>query len=175
MSILGLEGRLQLTREYPDPEHFKAVDLNGRISTLQSRDTAYWSGDRVVAYCARGLPTVKCPTGMAQWFGVGDNVLPDTRAHITADADPFWKDDDTAEHWESFESDGVVQQWYYIHVDEFDRISFYDNQEDALAARNRIPMPRVAFGDLMIAAATTGALHPERRGQCLWAVRFGAL
>ena len=154
MAILGLSGMLELVREYPDPQTFLPSGLNKRLDAIQTRGTAFSTGDRVLLFCERGLPTRRTPAGMAQWAGVGYNDLGPTRQHIANDASPFWLDDDTAPHWEELESTDIVQEWYYIHIDEFDRVSFYSTMEQAMEgdARFRLPIARVAWGELLMAA-----------------------
>lgn len=156
MAILGLEGRVQFVREAPAAVTFTPSDLRPAKQALDAVSPAFWTGDCVTLSAALGVPTVETPLGTAQWGGVGPYERGVTRLHVADDPDQFWKDDDGAAHWEEATPAFVTEASYWVHVDELDRISFYETQDDAFLglASARVPILQVNWQEMSMAACS---------------------
>lgn len=154
MAILGQDGRIQLVREAPNPETLPPSGLRVAERDIAGLGTGFWSGDKVVLFAERGLPTNSTPTGTLQWVGVGPYIAGPTRLHVPNDASAFWVPDDSNAHWENLLPGDPVEATYYIYVDEFDRISFYESLESSLSGNvgDRIPILSVDWGRMEMRA-----------------------
>lgn len=151
-ALLGLDGRLHLEREFPDPATLRHDDVVLARDAFDLLDPAFWSGD-FVRLTGDALPFdgMDVPDGTAQWGGLGPYERGPTRAHVTQDADQFWQDSDTVTHWE--EGAPVTEATYWIHIDEMDRVSFHGGYSDALSRQNPVPIQNVKFSDITMEAA----------------------
>ena len=152
MAILGQDGRLQLVREQIDPQSFGPSALNPLTNALATTGTQFWTGDLVKLFSAAGLPTVGTPTGTRQWAGVGSYLTGPTRAHLVDDASQFWLNNDSVQHWEELDPQDPLEGEYYVHVDEFDRVTFYETLESSLdgSASGRVPILQVGWESLVM-------------------------
>ena len=155
MAILGQDGRIRLFREVPEPEGFGPSALNKNLKAINAPGTTFWSGDKVVISTSAGIPTIATPIGTIQWVGVGSYDKGSTRQHIVNDASQYWQVDDNVPTWQELVPGNLTEAEYYIHIDEFDRISFYNTLDGALSGEveNRISLVAADWGSLLVTSA----------------------
>lgn len=149
MALLGYDGRLTLKREVPDTIALAVDRVEFGKHRLISGDDAIWSGDQVRLYCERGVPTDATPMGMAQYGGTFWLTGP-TRTHISGDADPFYRADDTAAFYEDEPAGLVRAREVWVHRDLMGRITLHDNLRDAMNGQSPLPILQVDFEQLVM-------------------------
>ena len=152
MALLGYDGRVTLKRELPDPIAVGPRLLNDRLNAIDLTNDSYWSGDKVTLFLDGGLPTDRNPEGTAQYGGDDSWVVGDSRLHIADDASDFYRADDTVAFYEQPLDTDVVQRHVFIHMDLLGRMSFYEDQGDALEGdlANRMEVKRYDWGELLV-------------------------
>jgi hypothetical protein len=165
MAVLGVEGTVDLSREWPSPT---IVDCNritgGAIAGLDVTEPGFWSGDRVLVFCERGIPfdstgdgNPDCPTGYGFYgsdqYVLGPAILSRLKGNgfygnpATSAIRPFYEVGDRV---------GLVKQIdAYVHRDAMDNLSFYANELAAINGAGGdalIPLFSVDFGKLVIAS-----------------------
>jgi hypothetical protein len=167
MAILGYEGIVELSREWPAPTALADWRLQrGTSPSLDLSDQAFQAGDEVVVIALRGVPLgigtagfAPCPDGHAFWTGGETAVGLALAARTTGGM--FWSADTGAPFWESQATVGFVQSaTAFISRDELDNARFYSNEVDAIngGAQGLIPLRNVSPGPILIlpASAATG-------------------
>ena len=90
MAVLGVEGRVRLRREAPDPLIISSKTLRADIDKFVVNSTDYWSGDEVYIYSELGLPIRgNCSDGAAMYADGYWDTGPN-REHIDDDSDIFY-------------------------------------------------------------------------------------
>ena len=90
MAVLGMEGRVRLRREAPDPLIVSSKTLRADIDKFIVSSSDYWSGDEVYIFSERGLPLKdNCSDGVAMYADGYWDKGPN-REHIKNDADLFY-------------------------------------------------------------------------------------
>lgn len=90
MAVLGMEGRVRLRREAPDPLIVSSKTLRADIDKFLVNSADYWSGDEVYVFAERGLPIRdNCSDGVAMYADGYWDKGPN-RKHIENDADLFY-------------------------------------------------------------------------------------
>ena len=167
MALLGYEGIVELSREWPAPTALADERLQrGASPSLDLTDLAFQSGDAVLLVSLRGVPlgigingAAPCPDGHAFWTG---GVAPAGPA-LTARASggTFWSSNTSLPFWESSASTGLQQTTTaYLNRDELDDVRFYTTEIDAINGSSAalIPLRNVSPGSMLIlpASAATG-------------------
>jgi hypothetical protein len=163
MAILGYEGIVELSREWPAPTVLADSRLQrGSSPSLDLSDQAFQSGDEVVIIALRGVPLgigtagfAPCPDGHAFWTGGETAVGPALAARTTGGT--FWSANAGAPFWESQATVGFVQSVIaFVSRDELDNVRFYSNEVDAIngEAQGLIPLRNVSPGPMLILPAS---------------------
>jgi hypothetical protein len=163
MAILGYEGIVELSREWPAPTVLADSRLQrGSSPSLDLSDQAFQSGDEVVIIALRGVPLgigtagfAPCPDGHAFWTG-GETAVGPALAARTAGG-TFWSANAGAPFWESQATVGFVQSVIaFVSRDELDNVRFYSNEVDAIngEAQGLIPLRNVSSGPMLILPAS---------------------
>ena len=166
MALLGVHGTVSLSREWAQPV---AVDssrllLESQGALLDLGEPAFWSGDRVLLLCQRGVPLAllegtqegyaPCPGGYS-FYGDGDFV-PGPTSTVRAETGTTYVGTGTA----SFYDDTPLTNsaYAFIHRNEMDDISFYSSQNDALngSGSSLIPLLKLDVGALLVLPAPEG-------------------
>lgn len=167
MAVLGQQGVIELSREWPAPTALADERLQRSASpSLDLTDLAFQSGDEVLLVSLRGVPlgigissAAPCPDGHAFWTGGVPPVGPVLTARTTGGT--FWSANAALPFWESVTSTGFQQAaTAYIHRDELDDVRFYATELDAIngGSTGLIPLRNVSPGPMLIlpASAVTG-------------------
>ena len=163
MAILGYEGIVELSREWPAPTVLADSRLQrGSSPSLDLSDQAFQSGDEVVIIALRGVPLgigtagfAPCPDGHAFWTGGETAVGPALAARTTGGT--FWSANTGAPFWESQATVGFTQSVIaFVSRDELDNVRFYSNEVDAIngEAQGLIPLRNVSPDTMLIVPAT---------------------
>jgi hypothetical protein len=156
MPILGTQGILSLKREAPPSVFLPASALNVDLSSFQMVNQDYWTGDEVYFSSPNGIPVdpAAIPDGAAMYFG-GIWPTGSNRQHITADTDNFYTPDDNVDFYLS--SPAITGRHYFIHRDQFDRISFYESYADALNGEKakRVQLFQLPFQPVLLSPRGT--------------------
>ena len=170
MAVLGQGGRLVLKRPYYEGTHtFTEWQLDPTCHRINGAPSWLWNGDQISAiglpiYCDGGIPGKV--SGFASYYGSKWYLGPN-RDHITAEDHKFYKQ--TGEEYPTgkekdaanfYAKNGVgdvpdedcgANGDYWVHIDQFGNISFYDNRCSALKGckSDRIELAPVA-GDITI-------------------------
>ena len=107
MAVLGQQGIVELSREWPAPTVLADERLQrGASPSLDLTEQAFQSGDAVLLVALRGVPmgvgvsdAAPCPDGHAFWIDTGTAIGPALAARATGDG--FWSADPSAPFWES--------------------------------------------------------------------------
>jgi hypothetical protein len=166
MALLGVHGTVSFSREWGLPA---AVDNSRLVSrpegtVLDLGEPAFWSGDRVLVLCQRGVPLgllqgaqaglAPCPGGYS-FYGGGEFVagpkgtarLATGNTYVGSDASSFYDDIPLTN-----------SAYAYIHRDEMDDITFYSSQDDAINGNGSslIPLLKLDVGALVVLPAPHG-------------------
>jgi hypothetical protein len=163
MAIIGYEGIVELSREWPAPTVLADSRLQrGASPSLDLTDQAFLSGDQVVLIALRGVPLgvgtaglAPCPDGHAFWADGATAVGPALAARTAGGA--FWSANSSLPFWESAATTGFTQSVVaFASRDELDDVRFYSNEIDAIngGAQGLIPMRNVSPGTMLIVPAT---------------------
>lgn len=163
MAILGYEGIVELSREWPAPTALADRRLQrGSSPSLDVSNQAFQSGDEVVLVALHGVPLgigvagfAPCPDGHAFWTG-GDTAVGPALANRTASGG-FWGTSGTAPFWETQATVGFNQlTTAFVSRDELDNVKLYSDEIDAIngGAQGLIPMRNVSPGTMLIAPVT---------------------
>lgn len=163
MAVLGYEGTVELSREWPLPTVVDDIRVSsGPNPGLDVTEPAFWSGDRVLIFCERGVPfdtangsRPDCPQGYS-FYGTGPYVVgPAISTRISGNS--FYGNPATyaiRPFYESQQQVGLTKRIEaYAHRDEMDNLRFYSNELAAIngGTENLIQLFRVDFGKLIIA------------------------
>lgn len=166
MAVLGQQGVVELSREWPAPTVLSGSRLQrGNSPSIDLTDLAFQSGDEVLLVALRGVPAgiglngfAPCPDGHAFWTGGSTAVGPALAARTTGGG--FWSQDDTLPFWESSATVGFQQTTTaYIHRDAMDDVRLYDTELNAIngGSTGLIPLRNVSPGPLLILPASSQA------------------
>jgi hypothetical protein len=166
MEVLGYEGIVELSREWPAPTALADERLQrGSSPSLDLTDRAFQSGDEVLLVSLRGVPlgigingAAPCPDGHAFWPGGTTAVGPAVAARTAGGA--FWGSDPSLPFWESASTVGFQQTaTAFIHRDGMDDVRFYSSEMDAINGEGQglIPLRNVAPGPMLILPASAAA------------------
>jgi len=169
MAVLGTGGKVRLRREAPEPTVLSPGNINLGSNAIYVRNPAFWSGDEVTINSANGLPIDSgdadsepdCPDGHAMYYG-SEWRLGSNRDHITNENDDFYSATNTDQFYMREEECGLTTSaTYFIYRDQLDRVSFYTTRSASLtgATGSRVPLFKVDFGSLIIAASGTEAYN----------------
>lgn len=117
----------------------------------------FWTGDEVYLSSPKGIPVSPNAIfdGVAMYYG-SKWALGKNREHITSNADYFYIRPKETGDPQYFYNRGelITGRHYFIHRDQFDRVSFYENYEDALNGRkeSRVPLYNLAFDSILLSA-----------------------
>ena len=101
MAVLGMEGRVRLRREAPDPLIVSSKTLRADIDKFLVNSADYWSGDEVYVFAERGLPIRgNCSDGVAMYADSYWDKGPN-REHIKNDADLFYLTGNAIEEYDN--------------------------------------------------------------------------
>ena len=167
MAILGYEGTVELSREWPAPTALADERLQrGASPSLDLTNLAFQSGDEVLLVSLRGVPlgigisgAAPCPDGHAFWTGGATAVGPALMARTAGNG--FWSANTALPFWESVATTNLQQTaTAYIHRDEMDDVRFYSTEFNAIngGSTGLIPLRSVSPGPMLIlpASAATG-------------------
>ena len=163
MAVLGYEGTVSLSREWPLPTIISDARLTGGSTPgLDISEPAFWSGDRVIVFSERGVPFdttgstyPDCPKGYS-FYGDGPYVVGPAVRFRTSGGRFYGSPSsyDLRPFYESVRGVGLTKTFTaYIHRDSMDNIRFYSDEISAIngGSSNLIPLFNVAFGKLVIA------------------------
>jgi hypothetical protein len=160
MPVLGDSGILRLRREAPDAVFLPFAALNTVLDSFQMINQDFWTGDEVWLSSPFGIPVSAdaIPSGLGMYVGglwsTGAN-----RAHIADDDDDFYVPliDDGDD--ELFYGQGtlITGRHYFIHRDQFDRVSFYTDYASAMNGTKtaRVPLFNLSFDAVLLSARGT--------------------
>jgi hypothetical protein len=179
MAILGYEGTVELSREWPAPTALADERLQrGSSPSLDLTDQAFQSGDEVLLVALRGVPlgigtsgAAPCPDGHAFWTGGATAVGPALAARTSGGT--FWSADPSLPFWESASTVGFQQTaTAYVHRDEMDDVRFYSTEFDAIngGSTGLIPLRNVSPGPMLILPASAAAGYSTAALQLLQAI-----
>ena len=162
MAVLGYEGIVELSREWPAPTALADERLQrGANPSLDLTDQAFQSGDEVLLVSLRGVPlgiglngAAPCPDGHAFWTDTGTAIGPALAGRTAGGG--FWSADSSAPFWESAATVGFQQTaTAFIHRDEMDDVRFYDSEINAIngGTQGLIPLRNVSPGVMLILPA----------------------
>lgn len=162
MAVLGQQGIVELSREWPAPTALADERLQrGANPSLDLTDQAFQSGDEVLLVSLRGVPlgiglngAAPCPDGHAFWSDTGGAIGPALAARTAGGG--FWSADPSAPFWESAATVGFQQTaTAFIHRDEMDDVRFYDSEINAIngGTQGLIPLRNVSPGVMLILPA----------------------
>ena len=148
MPVLGSSGRVLLKRPTPAPCEIHPEDFNPGCNAFSFNCPGYWPGDQI---CVDQLPIIidgfpVNPAGYASYQGSKWFVGPN-RTQISGEKDKFYKNDtedypdgkygDDANFYCKKGVGGVPEEngegCYWIHIDQFGRLRFYDDRCSAIA------------------------------------------
>lgn len=166
MAVLGQQGVVELSREWPAPTALADERLQrGATPSLDLTDLAFQSGDEVLLVSLRGVPlgigissAAPCPDGHAFWTGGVSPAGPVLTARTIGGT--FWSTNAALPFWESATSTGLQQTiTAYIHRDELDDVRFYSTELDAIngGSTGLIPLRNVSPGPMLILPASAAA------------------
>lgn len=164
MAVLGREGVVRLSREWPAPTALAEQRLQkGADPSLDLVNPAFQSGDEVLLVSLRGVPlgvgingAAPCPDGHAFWPSGPNELGPVATARTTSGA--FWSADSSDPFWESAASVGFQQSaTAWIHRDAMDDVRFYDSELNAIngGVTGLVPLRNVSPGPLLILPASS--------------------
>lgn len=179
MAIIGYEGIVELSREWPAPTVLADSRLQrGASPSLDLTDQAFLSGDQVVLIALRGVPLgvgtaglAPCPDGHAFWTDGATAVGPALAARTAGGA--FWSANSSLPFWESAATTGFTQSVVaFASRDELDDVKFYSNEIDAIngGAQGLIPMRNVSPGTMLIVPAGGDTLYLSAALQLLQSI-----
>jgi len=164
MAVLGQQGIVELSREWPAPTALADERLQrGASPSLDLTEQAFQSGDAVLLVALRGVPlgvgvsdAAPCPDGHAFWTDTGGAIGPALAARTAGDG--FWSADPSAPFWESAATVGFQQSaTAYIHRDDMDDVRFYDTEINAIngVSQGLIPLRNVSPGTMLLLPPTS--------------------
>lgn len=159
MAVLGYEGLVELSREWPAPTALADERLQRGVNpSLDLTDQAFQSGDEVLLVALRGVPLgvgvsdyAPSPDGHAFWTDTGTAIGPALAARTAGDG--FWNADPSLAFWESAATVGFEQTaTAFLSRDEMDDVRFYSTEIDAIngGSRGLIPLRNVSPGVMLI-------------------------
>ena len=153
MAVLGDGGRVTLKRQSPEAYSFSPEDhLGGKLSYATWPPVAFWSGDAVTLYSARGIPAdaASCPDGVGMYRGSTWHLGPN-RSHVTSPADDFFQDDDNVDFYQEGSPLTSFDAW--LGLDQLGRASFYATRAEALSGKSvsRLAFKALDFGSMEMA------------------------
>ena len=164
MAILGQQGIVELSREWPEPTALADSRLQkGQSPSLDLSNLAFQSGDEVLLVALRGVPGgigidghAPCPDGHAFWTGGINDVGPALRRRTLGGG--FWSSNPRRPFWESAETVGFQQTMRaYVHRDDMDDVRLYATELDAVngGELGLIPLRNVSAGPMLILPASS--------------------
>jgi hypothetical protein len=173
MAILGTGGTVELNREWPSPTIVSDNRIAGGAKLgLDVEEPAFWSGDKVLVFCERGVPfdtagggRPDCPDGYS-FYGTGPRLVGPAVAARTANGKFYGKPVNfaTQSFYESIQEVGLTKVFEaYVHRDAMDNLRFYNNEINAINGGNQglILLFNVAFGNLVIAIANSNSTYRQ--------------
>jgi hypothetical protein len=166
MALLGVHGEVFFSREWAQPTIVDGARLvPGTPNTLDLGNPAFWSGDRVLLVCQRGIPVklpglqyAPCPSGYS-FYGGGEFETGPAVASRTRNGAMYFGADSPRPFYEQAPSVSLATSAYvYIHRDELDNITFYSEESEALNGEGEslLPISILDSGPILIAPAPTG-------------------
>lgn len=166
MAVLGQQGVVTLSREWPAPTVLAGERLQrGNSPSIDLGDLAFQSGDQVLLVALRGVPAgigvsgfAPCPDGHAFWTGGTTAVGPALAARTTGGG--FWSGNASLPFWESAATVGLHQTMTaFIHRDEMDDVRLYSSELAAIngGSDGLLPLRNVAPGPMLILPASNRA------------------
>ena len=179
MALLGYEGIVELSREWPAPTALADERLQrGASPSLHLTNLAFQSGDEVLLVSLPGVPlgigisgAAPCPDGHAFWTGGVAPVGPVLTARTTGDT--FWSTNAALPFWESATSTGLQQTaTAYLNRDDLDDVRFYATEIDAIngGSTGLIPLRNVSPGPMLILPASAASGYSAAALQLLQAL-----
>jgi hypothetical protein len=165
MALLGVHGEVSFSREWAQPT---VVDTSrlvaGATNTLDLGNPAFWSGDRVLLLCQRGVPVrlpgtanAPCPSGYS-FYGGGQYLTgPAVTARTLGGA--MYAGLASRAFYEQAPSVPLTTSTYvFIHRDELDNITFFSDEDDAIngSGSSFLPISVLDSGPILIAPAPAG-------------------
>jgi len=166
MAVLGQNGRITLSREWPAPTVLADQRLQrGQAPSLDLTNLAFQSGDEVLIVALRGVPggvgvngAAPCPAGHA-FYPEGENAAgPALTSRLSGGS--FYGSNPSAPFYESAATVGFQQTMNaYIHRDEMDDVRLYATELDAIngGVQGLIPLRNVSPGPMLILPASNRA------------------
>lgn len=158
MALLGRDGILELSREWPDalalsPE---AVNSNGSITIL---DQAFWAGDRIILAAADGIPIdfngdgyADCPEGHGIYRGSIYTLGPARNFYTGAETNengPHYQATDGVPYYNTAATTGLTTSFDgYMSRDLLDRVLFFGS---AVSAFNGAGSDQYILGKVKVA------------------------
>lgn len=147
MPILGREGIIEFSREWPAPMAMRPDSINDHLATISItlQNTAYWAGDQIVITASGGVPFdvnndgyADCPDGHGIYRG-GYYTLGPARDFYTdpeTDEDgPHYQVSDAVRYYNTAATTGLTTQVVgYMSRDELERIRLWDSTASSLNA-----------------------------------------
>lgn len=150
MAILGNNGILEISRQWPDP----LLVANSAYSYANSRILVdlpgYWTGDKVLCFSDEGFPIdfnsdsyADCPNGHAMYFGSLWDVGP-SREHIESDTSgAFYASNEDDSFFNTESSTGLTKVFNaFIRVDALGNFKFFQTRT---AAHNNDTSALISF------------------------------
>lgn len=166
MALLGVHGEVFFSREWAQPTIVDGARLvPGTPNTLDLGNPAFWSGDRVLLMCQRGIPVklpglqyAPCPSGYS-FYGGGEFETGPAVASRTRNGAMYFGASSPRPFYEQAPSVPLVTSAYvYVHRDELDNITFYSDENDAINGEggSLLPISILDCGPILIAPAPAG-------------------
>lgn len=165
MALLGVHGEVFFSREWAQPTIVDGSRLvPGTVNSLDLGNPAFWSGDRVLLLCQRGIPVrlpdlqhAPCPTGYS-FYGGGQFDTGPAVTSRTRNGEMYFGSPDRAFYEQPPAVPLIDSAYVYIYRDELDNITFYSEENDAINGEGEslLPISILDCGPILIAPAPTG-------------------
>lgn len=170
MPVLGRDGILELSREWPDPLALRSstVNINLSLITFNLQNQSYWTGDRVWIAAAGGVPIdvngdgyADTPDGHGIYRGSIYLLGPARGFYLGAETNengPHYQVSDSVAYYNTAATTGLTTIISaYIYRDPLDRIRIYSTQIDAFnnTGVNEILIKKVDSGNFVITPYST--------------------
>lgn len=163
MALLGVHGEAFFSREWAQPTIVDSSRLvPGAVNSLDLGNPAFWSGDRVLLLCQRGIPVrlpglqyAPCPTGYSFYGGGQFDTGPAVTSRTRNGAMYFGANRPRPFYEQAPSVPLVTSAYVYIHRDELDNITFYSDEDDAINGEGEslLPISILDCGPILIAPA----------------------
>jgi hypothetical protein len=179
MAVLGQQGVVELSREWPAPTVLSGSRLQrGNSPSIDLSNLAFQSGDQVLLVALRGVPAgiglngfAPCPSGHAFYPGGTNNVGPALAQRLLTGS--FYGSNPSGPFYESAATVGLQQSMTaYIHRDAMDDVRLYSSELAAIngGSDGLIPLRNVSAGPMLILPASSRAGYVDAAVALLQAI-----